>query len=583
MQSGELSLQDYFGVLRRRWPLIAGVSVLFALLGFGWSVRQPAQYSASAEVLIDFDLSAQVTDPATQSRSVADRERRLENELRFATSNEVTEAARAALGRPADASVRAGADADTLTFTATASSALGAAQEANTYTEIYVQVRAGRNAGKFTDAIDALEPVIEELRAQLAALPAGSDAAIEAERAGLQEQIQLYEARRTAYGFLADANQDNSATIIQRATAPSSPVAPQPVRSAVLALTLGLLAATGVAFLLEFLDDRIRTKDELDAVTGAAALALIPKSQDTAPVSPALLPDDTPLAEAFRSLRTSVRFAALRHPLRSLQVTSSNPNEGKTTVACHLAVAMARLGTPTVLVDGDLRNPSVHHRFNLGYNDLGLAAVLMGHVTLEQALWTIDGLPNLRVLPSGPSPANPGDFLWPAGTSGGGVAVPQVVEALVEAGYTVIVDSPPVLPVADAITLSRAVEGTIFVADANNTGARSVTRAFELLAQADARLVGTVLNRAAEAAHAYTYAYGQRLRATEPAAAATGPAVLHVRSAGGHQPGEAAGPAASPVRVNPPSARQPAPRLTTNGHADEELVGRLRNHLGLGG
>ncbi len=134
-----------------------------------------------------------------------------------------------------------------------------------------------------------------------------------------------------------------------------------------------------------------------------------------------------------------------------------------------------------------------------GRGSATIIRALLRQTDIEGAMWAVAGVPNLWVLPSGPAPANPGDLLWPADGRTGTLTVPEVIAQLMDAGYTVIVDSPPVMPVADAVTLSRTVEGTIFVANAGTTRARTLQRSLEQLDRADARVVGMVLNRSAEA------------------------------------------------------------------------------------
>lgn len=666
MKSGELSLRDYLMVLRRRMPFIVVASIVAGLLGFFWSDSQTRLYSARADVLVDFDLSAQITDPANQNRSLSDRARRLENELQFAKSNTVAGEVEDLLGEKAKAAIKSDANADIITFAVIDDDPDAAADKANTFARAYTELRAEKNAAKFRDAIDSVDDVLNDLRGQLAELPAASSAQLDADRSSLQQQIQIYEARKTSYSLLVNANRDTSTSIINEAEAAKFPISPNPGRTAAVGVVLALMATIGLALVLETLDDKLQSKDDLDAVAkGVTSLALIPRSSGFSG-SPAALPDDAPMAEAFRNLRTSFRFVALRQPMQSIQITSANPSEGKTTVACHLAVSLAKSGVQTVLIDADLRSPRLHERFELGPNIEGLASVMLGQITMAEAVRPIPGCPDLWVVPAGPAPGNPGDFLWPANAPAGIITLPILIEQLVDSGYTVIVDSPPVLPVADALTLSRVVDGTIFVAAARRTRARAAGRALELLGQADARIVGTVLNRANHDAGGYGYGYGYgygknaptkpgwrgkfdrkakrpvaspappndwaarnldaaadngefRLQAAptalaEPAiavtptaavasvapaarvdekpAARTSPAAQGKRAAAtaanGSAPGSTNGDhagapskrakKASPRRLSPPQSPVLA---TAAGHQEDELVGKLRSHLGI--
>lgn len=638
MTDGELNLRDYLTVLRRRWKLIAIATLVITVAAASWSATRTKQYSSGADVLVDFELSAQLSDPANQGRSISDRARRLENELQFARSVLVEQEAQRRLGFRGEATAKASSSADIITFTATDPDAEVAANEANTFAEAFRDLRASRTAENFTEGIANIDALLEDLRSQVTALGGDTSSEATAARAGLQSQIQTQEARRNALSLVSDASQDKSAVIINTAEAAEAPVSPKPVRTAVLALVLALMASTGIAFLLEFLDDRIRTKDDFDRVTGLPSLGLVPRSGVTGSGVVDLDPN-TLVAETFRTLRTSIRFAGLRQPLRSLQITSANPAEGKTTVACNLAVAIARSGVRVVLIDADLRSPRVHQRFGLPSNEVGLSSVMLRQLPLAETMFAVAGCDGLWIMPSGPTPGNPADFLWPADAGSGITSLPEVIDELIAQEFMVLVDTPPVLPVADALTLSRVVDGTVFVAAAGSTGSRSIARALEMLGQADARIIGTVLNRVTEdlQAYGYGYGYGQTkggkrkakpagpTAATAPAHAtlehptlAASPAATHVepvvqvtQAVNGHvvhlpptldveEPAEGAGvdldldradaaaPGARRARIAPPvsphveeAAAAPPVPAPASGAVDDDLVGKLRTHLGL--
>jgi capsular exopolysaccharide synthesis family protein len=214
------------------------------------------------------------------------------------------------------------------------------------------------------------------------------------------------------------------------------------------------------------------------------------------------------VGEAVRGLRTGVQFAGLSQTLRSLLVTSARPREGKSTIASSLAVALASSGTPTVLIDADLRKPRIHKLFGVADNSTGLSTVLHGQVPLASALRNAPGVENLVLLPAGPSPDNAADLLWPGGVYSARVTIKTVVDELANAGYLVVVDAPPVLPVADALTVSRAVDGVVFVLAAGSARERDVTRAFELLGQAGANVIGVAVNKLTRSGGGYGYGYG---------------------------------------------------------------------------
>jgi capsular exopolysaccharide synthesis family protein len=193
-----------------------------------------------------------------------------------------------------------------------------------------------------------------------------------------------------------------------------------------------------------------------------------------------------PAAEAFRLLRTSVKFLGVERQVRVVQITSPSPGEGKTLVAVNLAVAFAQSGDRVVLVGGDLRRPRMEEVVDVPLTP-GLTAVLIGDVTLPQAIQSAPAVPNLSVLPAGYPPPNPSELL-------SGERARRLIDVLGQTYDVVVLDCPPVLPVTDALVLARMADTTLLVTSANKTSKRSLTRAVELLHQVDAPLVGTVLN-----------------------------------------------------------------------------------------
>ncbi|OWY60743.1 hypothetical protein B7486_67535, partial [cyanobacterium TDX16] len=249
---------------------------------------------------------------------------------------------------------------------------------------------------------------------------------------------------------------------------------------------LGALIGIGLAFVREQLDETVTTRAELEAATGGApVLALVPRSGDgehhgvrgrfgalgrvgrpahdhePAPLAVAQ-PTGTPAAEAYRSLRTSVRFLDVERPLRTLLVTSPTEGDGKTTTVANLAVAVSRSGQRCVVVCGDLRQPRVHEHLGVA-PEPGLTSVLLGEVTLDEALQRVPDTGKLRVLAAGGVPPNPSELL-------SSDAAIQVLERVGDGADLVLIDSPPVLPVTDALVLAQQVDGVVLVADARHTG-----------------------------------------------------------------------------------------------------------------
>ncbi|MBX0301323.1 polysaccharide biosynthesis tyrosine autokinase [Cryobacterium sp. 1639] len=296
---------------------------------------------------------------------------------------------------------------------------------------------------------------------------------------------------------------------LENAVAPTAPVSPD-LRTNVL---LGAIAGLAVAYLLIFLrraaDVRIRTASDLSkAAGGAGELGRIPKSSQLAGADRKLADADARAAEAFRRLRTNLRFSSVDEQVHSVVVTSANAGEGKSTVAVMLAKVLAHSGQPTVLIDADLRRPSVSGLTGVD-GSIGLSEVLSGQVQIDDALRTTD-TPGLLVLPAGHVPPNPSEML-------GSHAMSSVLAGLSE-HYFVVIDAPPVLPVTDAALLSVAADGTILLATVGKTRKEDMALARHTLDQVHARILGTVLNKVSgrETGEGYEYQRNAKYYAKGP-------------------------------------------------------------------
>jgi capsular exopolysaccharide synthesis family protein len=195
----------------------------------------------------------------------------------------------------------------------------------------------------------------------------------------------------------------------------------------------------------------------------------------------------SPAAEGYRTLRTAIQFLGVERSLKSIQITSSRSDDGKTTTLANLAVAFARLGIKVTIVGCDLRQPRVHEFFGLS-NQVGFTSVLLNQASTAEALQKVPGEPNIALLSAGPPPPNPSELLASARAR-------QVIAALEEASDLVLVDSSPILPVTDGILVSGMTEGTLLVASAKSSSRRAMHRTVQVLRQVDAPVIGTVLNR----------------------------------------------------------------------------------------
>jgi capsular exopolysaccharide synthesis family protein len=283
----------------------------------------------------------------------------------------------------------------------------------------------------------------------------------------------------------------------------SSPVSPAPVRNLGLALVLGVALGVGVALLRELLDTTIKTGDDLRKVAGVPTLATI-AFDGKAKTAPLVVHDgaQAPRAEAFRQLRTNLKFLDVDRPLKAIVVTSAVPDEGKSTTTANLAITMAQAGHKVLLVEGDLRRPKVVEYLGLE-GAIGLTNVLVGQVDIDTVLqpWGRDGL---WVLSSGSIPPNPSELL-------GSQNMAELMQVLRQRFDVILVDAPPLLPVTDAAVAAGTADGVLLVVRHGHATRAQVETAVETLRGVDAHLAGAVLNMApAKGGDGYAYAYDDR-------------------------------------------------------------------------
>jgi capsular exopolysaccharide synthesis family protein len=298
------------------------------------------------------------------------------------------------------------------------------------------------------------------------------------------------------------AQEVNALRVAQPALVPTTPIAPSPLRNAVLAGLLGLLAFGALVWLIEYLDDTVKTPEDLSAAGLATALGVVPRqrlAKDAPNQLTTIAAPRSQISEAYRLIRTNLEFAALDRPLRAVLVTSANPGEGKSTTASNVAVVLAQAGKRVILLDADLRRPSLHRIFN-SRNHTGLTTMLLRENADPDDFLQPTSVEGLVLLSSGPIPPNPAELLSSGRFS-------SLLQRLEEAADIVIVDSPPVLAVADPIVLASRVDGTLVVVDTQKTRAGALRQAQESLAKSGTTMLGGILNKLGKNAGSYYYYY----------------------------------------------------------------------------
>ncbi len=385
--------------------------------------------------------------------------------------------------------------------------------------------KVGLEYQESADREQMLKQALDEAKAQWDEINAGSfeyeqlKQGADADRALYNELItKINEA-----GINAEF-QSNNIRLADMARPPAKPISPNIKLNVLLALLLSALLAVGAALLLDALDTTLRDPNEASRYLGADVIGTLPLDRDVPELAIASALEDaasevlasglsdngnrksredgyrsiSALEEAVRTVRNTILLSDFEQRLRSIAITSAEPREGKTTLASHLAIANAARGKTTLLVDGDLRRPSIHARFGLKPH-VGLSNVLNGEITWESAVVPIEGRPNLSVLPSGPGSHRAADMIGPH--------LAELLDEFAKRYDLVILDSPPLLGFAECLQMANAADGVLIVSKAGHTKRKAVASTVSALRRIRANLIGVVLNQIKPDTSADGYSY----------------------------------------------------------------------------
>jgi polysaccharide biosynthesis transport protein len=518
IETDAVTLHDYLRVVRRRKWIIVEAALLLTLAAVAFSLHQERRYEASADVLLSAEnLSATV--PGTSLSGLSqDPERTTQTQAQVARAPAVIQGALDQVSGTnlsvadflASSSVSTSPTSDILTFSVANPDAGLARKLANAYAQSYSTYRQRLYADSIERAIADVDQRIQRLDRTGASLQNSSRTGLGALTAYGALYASLIDRQQTLQSM--QALQSSVASVLREADG-AVLTQPKTVRNALLGLVVGLVLGLGLAFLRDALETRVRTTKEVSVgLGGLPLLGRLPRPPKRLQKSERLVMLEDPAsaqAEAFRMLRANLDFMTLDRDARTIMITSALEKEGKSTTTANLAVAYARAGKRVVLVDLDLRRPILARFFDLG--GPGLTQVALGHVPLEEALARIEItdppvpkrrvglrrgsnqngkvtrelLGQLQVLPSGPIPPDPGEFV-------SSPVLGNVLAALRERADVVLVDAPGALHVGDVLALASRVDGIVVVARSKVLRRQTLAELDHLLTMVRAPALGFV-------------------------------------------------------------------------------------------
>jgi capsular exopolysaccharide synthesis family protein len=464
---GPVELVDYVRVLRRRWWLVALVIIACVAGAAIATVLTTPEYQSTAKLIVNGSSNVSGVDEIV-SRELADQ-----RATAFAQIASTGPAVQAALKQ---------AESTHAPFNSKGSPSVSAsATGTSPFITIDVTDSDPRRAEAVANAYAKVLPQVLELLKQPTIVPHEID-------------------------------------VLDPATLSSSPVSPKKLQNLLIGLALGLVLGAGAAFVVESLDRRLKDSDDVENATGLTVLGVVPFEMPGEAVPTETHPMSV-RSEAYRKVRTNLAFVTESGAPKSIVITSAASSEGKTSLAVNLAIACARAGQRVVLVDADLRRPMVHTYLQIT-DQPGLVDVLAGTIDLTEAI-RFSEKGHIDVITSGPVPSNPNELI-------GSETMLKVIRQLELDYSTVIIDTPPVLPVADALHLGVCVDAVVIVTRLGETTRDRLRRSKEALVNVHANIVGVVPNGAIQredSAYSYAYRYRSRKKAPDIAYAPRDPEV----------------------------------------------------------
>lgn len=507
-----MKIRQYASILLHwLWPIVLATAVA-GLSAFVTSRLTTPVYSASSRLLIN---QAPAGRNSVDYTSILTSERLAQTYSSLLTGRPVLEAAIAALNLDTTStalgkriSVNLVRDTQLIEVTVENEDPALAARLANLIPETFSQQNDALQQSRYastktslSNELDTINTQIEGLQKTIDQLGAATSAEDQAKLSRLQTELtqarQTYATVLQSYENvrLAEAQATSNVVLVEPAVAPSKPVRPRTAFNTALAALVGLILAVGVVLLIEYLDDSIRSDEQVRDILQAPVIGVVSKlaAPRSGPIS--LAEPRSPVVEAFRSVRTNILYAGVDKPLQRIMVTSAGPAEGKTFLASNLAVVMAQAGLRVILVDADLRRPSIHKVFNRP-NRNGLTDLMLQTANGWSGVMQETAVRNLHIISSGPIPPNPSELL-------GSQKMNQLLDYLSQTSDAIIIDTPPILAVTDALVLARHADAVLLVVDAGTTRMGAALQAKAHLEKVGAKVLGVVMNKVATKGNGY--------------------------------------------------------------------------------
>lgn len=494
-----MELKKYLYPLRRWWWLLVAATLVAAISSFLVTLQQPPVYQSRTTLMI----GRAIEDPNPSASEFYLGQQLAATYADIAERDIVKNATMAALGVTwlPNYQARVVPNSQLIEIVVTDTSPQRAQLVASTLAnQLILQSPTSARPDEVSrqqfvsQQLDTLETQIKQTQEDISKLQAELGNMVSARQiTDTQNQISALQAKLTSlqsnYASLLSNTQGgavNTLTVIEPAAVPGGPVGPNRALSILVAAMIGFALASGAAYLLEYLDDTLKSPEEIQSLLGAPIIGYIAEDEEGFNEQPFVTKYPRhPISEAFRSLRTNLEFAAVDRPLQTLLVTSSDAEEGKTSIAANLAVIVSQGDKKVVVIDADMRQPSMHTALGLP-NEYGLSDVFRGKMALQSAMhrWKNE---MVAVITGGSPPPNPAELL-------GSKKMDQILVSLEEVADMVIIDGPPFI-VTDAAILAAKVDGVLMVVRPGFTRQDTARAMAEQVRRSGARVVGVVLNR----------------------------------------------------------------------------------------